>query len=121
MLTAERDSDLALWKGDARMHFLKRFVLQILEHKIPDDTSDAETDARKFNQQIHGGNLQDIGKFNVMLTKLAVHILPCDIFLIHEHKSRGIKQMFRGSPNKEMLQIRGGGGKCILDRLNREK
>ena len=78
LLVGKADQTRRKFQGNR--HLDQLLFSQFFFHEFPYDTGYAQADPGKFDQQIHRGNLQDIGKFHAMLQKNSVDILPGDVF-----------------------------------------
>lgn len=73
--------------GDRRFkrYLRQSAAVQVFFHKFPDNAADAETDAGKFNKQVHGGDFQKIVGRDVVKGQVVVKIPSGDVGPVQEH------------------------------------
>ena len=77
----------------AKRDLYKRSILQICLDKIFDDTGNTDTDPRKFDQEIHIGNVNGIFDLYLMFLQIVIDILARHIIFIQKHQCRVLQDL----------------------------
>ena len=116
--TADK-ADFPVRKIKSHRNFYQNTLIQLLLDKLADDAGNAETDLCKTDEQIHGGNLQNMAQLQLMLFQLCVDRLTGDIFLIQHHEGSCMKERFIGEQLSLVSQILLRSYKGVIDAQQR--
>ena len=61
-------------------------LTQFIQYGLFDTAADAQTDFGKFDDQIHGGYLQQMGDDDLLFIEIGINIMAGHIFLIQKHE-----------------------------------
>ena len=84
-------TDLSGRKGTVHGNLHKGSLFQLFPDKFPDHTRHPHTDLCKTDQQIHGSDLQDMGKLDLPFLQERIDRLAGDIVFIQKHKRGGLE------------------------------
>ena len=110
-------ADGTLRNGRRQRDLHKRPVFDLLPDKIFDDTAGTDTDPCKINDQIHGGDLQQMVGLYVLLAEIILNVGAADIaFFQHQDRTVfeyvGLESAF---PEPHVGQVSGSGNEAVLD------
>ena len=116
------ESNTAALNWFSHGNFDQSAFLQFLFDKFADDTGCTDANLGKFDQQVHGADLQNLIGFDLVPVEIVIDILAGDILLVKQHQGSRKKQIgICMLPDGEVIQIRLGSDKGILDLLQGQK
>ena len=95
-------SDFPIRKIKIQRDLAKNAVFQLRFHKLTDNACNSQSCFRKLYQKIHSGNLQNMGRFHMVLPHSCIYGLTGNIFFVKHHKYCIVKKRL---PRIEFLQV----------------
>ena len=112
----EGESDGPLMDGDFQGDLHQTAGIQLLLYQLLDDAGHAQADLGKFNQQVHGGYLQDLFWLYLIFFQVFVYMVAGHIALVKEHDIAAGKQIcIHALPQVQIIQITAGRYEGVLN------